>query len=217
MKRVIGILGGTFDPVHHGHLRSALDVMQAVGLDEVRFIPANRPPHRAQPMATAQQRLAMVRAAVADQQGFMVDDREIRRSGPSFTVETLTSLRADCPDCSLCLLVGDDAFAAFSTWHQWREIPKLAHLVIMRRAATDGPAEGEWDPDVQDYLRAPGSRPADSLRQYSGGCVLFHRVTQLEISATAIRNMLAAGESPRYLLPDSVLRIIRAESIYNSA
>ena len=118
----IGLFGGTFDPIHYGHLRTAFELWQALGLAEVRFMPTGSPPHRDQTHATAEHRLAMVRAAVAGQPAFVVDDREVRRSGVSYSVDTLTELRAEYPDRSLCLLLGMDAFLGLPNWHRWREL-----------------------------------------------------------------------------------------------
>ena len=202
---MIGILGGTFDPVHYGHLRTALEVKQALGLAEVRFIPLHHPPHREPPEGSPQQRLAMVQAATAGEPGFLVDERELRRDGHSYTVDTLLSLRRELGDLPLCLLMGSDAFGDFPDWHQPERILELAHLLIMQRP-------GEQPPEHYAE-QVVGS--ADPMRSGPGGLILFQAVTQLEISATAIRNMLHLGQSPRYLLPDPVLRIIRQQGLYS--
>ncbi|MCK5724204.1 MAG: nicotinate-nucleotide adenylyltransferase, partial [Gammaproteobacteria bacterium] len=138
---MIGILGGTFDPIHYGHLRTALDVQQCLSLDEVRFIPCGEPPHRDKPVAESLQRLAMVRAAIAGQKGFSVDDREIRREGPSYMVDTLTSLKHDFKTESLCLILGMDAFNGLEQWHQWQQIFELANIAVMKRPAETGQIE----------------------------------------------------------------------------
>ena len=135
----IGIFGGTFDPIHYGHLRTAFELLQALRLGELRFMPAGNPPHREQPMASAEQRVAMVRAATAGQPGFTVDDRETRREGPSYSVDTLAGLRAEHPTRPLCLIVGMDAFLGLPKWHQWQDILKLAHLVVAHRPGWRAP------------------------------------------------------------------------------
>ena len=122
--RLIGVLGGTFDPIHFGHLRPALEILQALELDEIRFVPCRIPAHRATPSITAEQRLALVRLATAGQPGFVADDRELRRAGPSYMVDTLTSLRAEVGDAPLCLILGTDAFRELLSWRRWRESPK---------------------------------------------------------------------------------------------
>ncbi len=138
----MGIFGGTFDPIHYAHLRTAFELQQALRLKEIRFLPAGNPPHRDQPMADAQLRLKMVQLATADQPGFVVDDREVRKEGPSYSVETLAELRHEYPDRSLCLIVGMDAFLSLPKWHQWRELLQLAHLVVAHRPGWRAPGMG---------------------------------------------------------------------------
>jgi nicotinate-nucleotide adenylyltransferase len=207
---MIGILGGTFDPVHYGHLRPALELLEELELEQLRLIPLAVAVHRAQPAATAQQRLAMLRAAAAEQRGFEVDPREVRRAGRSYTLETLGELRRELPDATLCLCVGGDAFNAFLTWHRPLEILELAHLVIMQRPATATPA----DPHLRALLQQRRCPSPRDLRRSPAGRILLQPVTQLDISATAIRALLAAGRSPRFLLPEPVLEIIEREGLY---
>jgi nicotinate-nucleotide adenylyltransferase len=138
----MGIFGGTFDPIHYAHLRTAFELQQALRLKEIRFLPAGNPPHRDQPLADAQLRLQMVQLATAGQAGFVVDDREVRKAGPSYSVETLAELRHEYPDRSLCLIVGMDAFLSLPKWHQWRELLLLAHLVVAHRPGWNGTARG---------------------------------------------------------------------------
>ncbi len=202
---MIGILGGTFDPVHYGHLRPALEVQQALGLEQLRLIPLRDPPHRPDPQTTAGQRLAMLRAAVKDQPGFQVDTRELEREGKSYSVLTLHSLRQELgPARPICLLLGSDAFRHFPDWHRPDEILELAHLVVMERP---GEAHQEHYPD--HHCADPGA-----LRRQAAGLILFQTVTQLGISSTRIRAMIAAGSSPRYLLPDPVLTLIERDGLY---
>ncbi|AGA89884.1 nicotinate/nicotinamide nucleotide adenylyltransferase [Thioflavicoccus mobilis 8321] len=208
---MIGILGGTFDPIHFGHLRPALEIAEALGLAELRLIPLNQAVHRPQPHATSHHRLAMVQAAIAGQPGFVADARELDRPGNSYSYDTLLSLRAELgPHRPLCLLLGSDAFAGFLTWHRPQEILDLAHLVVMTRPS---PAP-DWDTALEalhaerrvDDLAALAMRPA--------GRIYYQQVTQLEISATAIRARIAAGRSPRFLLPDAVIEIIEQAGLY---
>ncbi len=202
---MLGILGGTFDPIHHGHLRTALDVQQALDLEQVLLIPLGDPPHRERPDTTPQQRLAMVRAAVAGVPVFQVDERELNRDGLSYTLDTLLSLRRERgSDRPLCLLLGSDAFRGFPRWHQPAEILKLVHLVVMLRP-------GEPRPDLYPTRLTADPR---QLRATPGGRILFQQVTQLEISSTRIRELLRRGRDPRFLLPDPVLSIIRQQHLY---
>jgi nicotinate-nucleotide adenylyltransferase len=201
---MIGILGGSFDPIHYGHLRTALDVRQALGLEEIRLIPLRSPPHRGALATDPETRLAMVRAAVADDPAFRVDDRELKRAGKSYTLDTLLSLREEIPEAPICLLLGNDAFRGFPGWHRPQEILQQAHLVVMARP-------GEPVPTL--YPEHIATDPA-LLEQTLGGKILQQQVTQLEISATQIRAMLKEGRSPRYLLPEPVLEIIERQGLY---
>ena len=206
----IGLLGGTFDPIHHGHLRGALEVMQGLGLEEIRFIPLRQPPHRETPVVSVEQRLAMLRLAIQGQPGFRIEERELHREGPSYTFDTLSSLRAELGEMPLVLLVGADAFAGLPTWHRWRELIGLAHFVVMRRPGAGDRLEGET-------AKLLGTRVTDHpvvLGNSSAGHLYYQSITQLDISATAIRAMLARGESPRFLMPPKVWDHIRENGLY---
>ena len=207
---MIGILGGTFDPIHFGHLRTALDVLQAVGLEQVRFIPLYRAVHRDQPGTPPELRLRMVQTAIAGEPGFIADDRELRRAGDSYSVDTLTSLRRDFPSRPLCLLMGMDAFEGFADWRRPDEILQLAHVVVMHRPGSPGPE----NPRVQAMLRDHACDDPGRLRRQLAGLIHLQPVTQLQISSTAIRTAVSMGHSPRYLLPDGVLRMIEEHRLY---
>jgi nicotinate-nucleotide adenylyltransferase len=208
---MIGILGGTFDPVHYGHLRTALDVQQRLLLDEVRFIPCGEPPHRNKPIAEPLQRLAMVRAAIAGQEKFTVDDRELRRDGPSYMVDTLISLKHDFKTESLCLILGTDAFNGLEQWHEWQQIFELANIAVMRRPDVDGKA------NINKHLFSLIKHrllDVDALKKSQHGGVCFVPVTQLEISATAIRQQWQQNKDIQFFLPDAVLTLIQQQNIY---
>lgn len=209
---MIGIFGGTFDPVHFGHLRPALELQQSIGFDEVRLLPSHVPPHRSQPHATPQQRLAMLHAAVADDPAFTVDTREFEREGPSYTLDTLKLLRAEMAATSLSLLIGMDAFREFSSWHRWREILEYSHLVVMTRPGKEPPDQGE----LADFISLHRVVDAATLKSRASGLLLFHPVTQLEISGTQIRKLLASGKRADFLLPNSVLEVIYSEGLYGT-
>ncbi len=211
---MIGIFGGTFDPIHFGHLRSALEVREVLGLDEVRFIPCGLPPHRGTPQATASQRLAMVRAALAGEPGFLVDDRELRRVGPSYMVDTLASLRQDYGTRPLCLLLGMDAFLGLEGWHRWQTLSTLAHLVIMHRPGWDWAAERVSTALSRLVAERRSDDPQYLMRQPAGR-ICFQGVTPLDISSSRLRALCAAGSDPRYLLPDGVRRVIKQQHIYD--
>jgi len=200
----IGIFGGTFDPIHYGHLRSAFEMLQVLRLSEVRFFPSGDPPHRGSTYATAQLRLEMVRAATAGQPEFVVDDREMRRAGPSYTIDTLISLREEHPDASLGLIVGMDAFLGLTSWRRWDELLGLAHIVVAHRPGWRAPDIGA----LGEIIDRHGTHHIDDLHDNTHGQIHIHAVTQLEISSTEIRDIVAAGRDPRFLMPDVVRDII---------
>ncbi len=207
----MGIFGGTFDPIHYAHLRTAFELQQALRLKEIRFLPAGNPPHRDQPVADAQLRLKMVELATAGQAGFLVDDREVRKEGPSYSVETLGELRHEYPDRSLCLIVGMDAFLSLPKWHQWRELLQLAHLVVAHRPGWRAPGMGP----LGELLVDRGTGRIGDLHEQRAGCIYIHAVTQLEISSTEVRQLIAMGRDPRFLMPDSVRKLILDTHCYS--
>jgi nicotinate-nucleotide adenylyltransferase len=208
--RPIGIFGGTFDPIHYGHLRTAFELLQMLEFDEVRFIPCGDPPHRGVTFAPAMLRLDMVQLATRNEPGFVVDDRELQRKGPSYSIDTLESLREEFPDRSLCLITGMDAFLGLPTWHRWDEILDFAHIVVAHRPGWRAPGEGT----LGELLRERRTQQAADLREKLQGRVYIHAVTQLEIASTEIRNLVAQGYDPRYLMPDSVRAVIMESSCY---
>jgi nicotinate-nucleotide adenylyltransferase len=206
----IGVFGGTFDPVHYGHLRSAFEMLQVLRFDEVRFMPCGDPPHRGKTFATAEQRLRMVQVAIAGQAGFLSDDRELRRDGPSYTIDTLLSLRAEFPRRSLGLIVGMDAFLGLPKWHRWQEILGVAHIVVAHRPGWKAPDIGP----LGDLITEHGTHRVADLQSTLSGRIHIHAVTQLEISSTEIRDLVAAGRDPRFLMPDAVRDVIMTSKVY---
>jgi len=210
----IGILGGTFDPIHLAHLRLAEELADALALPQIRFIPASIPPHRATPRVTAAHRLHMTRLACAGNARFAVDERECQRSGPSYTVDTLLELRTELGEqVALCLLMGVDAFLGLTTWSRWERLFELAHLVVAHRPGFG--AELSAMPEaLARHFEARRASAASQLRQSPAGLVWLQPVTPLDISATAIRAAIREQRSPRYLIPDSVLDYIHRSSLY---
>jgi nicotinate-nucleotide adenylyltransferase len=214
---MIGVFGGTFDPIHFGHLRSALEVCESLNLKEIRFIPCRIPPHRGEPLADPMQRLAMVRAALAGQPNLILDDREIKRDGPSYMVDTLESLRSEITTEPLCLILGMDAFMGLSTWHRWQDLLTLAHLVVMHRAGKSmHDVNSQQAAQVTALLKSRQVKDAKLLQAKAAGSIFLHPISQLDISASKIRDMVAKGKNPRYLLPDVVLQMVKVQKIYKT-
>ncbi|HET7675273.1 MAG TPA: nicotinate-nucleotide adenylyltransferase [Gammaproteobacteria bacterium] len=210
MARAIGVFGGTFDPIHYGHLRPALDVAEALDLAEVRFIPSGHPPHRGRPVAPSALRLEMVKAAIADEPRFVLDEREIHSDAPSYSVTTLESLRRELPATPLALIVGMDAFLGLTGWHRWRELLDLAHLVVAHRPGWHLQAEGE----LSTLVASRQTHDPRSLQASPAGHIYLQAVTQLEISSTAIRALVAGSREVRYLMPDEVRKLIIESRCY---
>jgi nicotinate-nucleotide adenylyltransferase len=201
MSRPIAILGGTFDPVHNAHLRVAWEAAEALDAD-VRLMPANVPPHRAPPVASPMQRVALLRAALTGQSRLVLDERELRRDRPSYTIDTLREMRDEFgAQRPLILLIGADAFAGLPTWREWRALFDFAHLAVLTR-----PGHGAaLPPELETEIAPRRARDVARLRDLPCGGVLDLSVTPLEISASAVRALLAAGKEPRWLVPDLLL------------
>ncbi len=198
--RPLGIFGGTFDPIHLGHLSVAWEASELLDAD-VCLMPASVPPHRPPPVASAEQRVAMLRAALQGQSRLHLDTRELARSGASYTVDTLRELRAEHGPRPLILLIGADAFANLATWHRWRELFALAHLGVLSRPGVSAMLPAELEREVTGrWVREPAA-----LRDLPAGKVISLAVTPLEVSATRIRELLTAGRDPRFLLPAGLL------------
>jgi len=207
---MICILGGTFDPVHFGHLRPALDVQQALGIERVHLLPCRTPPHREMPWLSHEQRLALLRLAIEGEPGLAIDTRELRREGPSYMVDTLASLREELGERPLCLALGMDALAGLDSWHRWEEIPALCHLVVMQRPGNHWPQDGA----LARQLQAARVADVKDLAARPAGAVLGVPVTQMAVSSTRIRDLLRSGRSARYLMPEAVLERIMQENWY---
>ena len=208
MTKAVGILGGTFDPVHNGHLRSALECLQQFDFDHVRLIPSARPPHRTQPQATPEQRMMMLHLAIKNSQQFIVDDRELKREGASYTIDTLRSLKAESPETALYLILGTDAFNYLSTWHQWQQLLDFCHIIAMQRAGEPLVLSDEMTSWYQAHL----AKPED--KSLLAGRVWPVTLTQLAISATTIRSDIALGQPPAFLTPDPVVSFIEQLKLY---
>lgn len=210
--RRIGVLGGTFDPVHIGHLRSALEVAEVLALDELRLMPNARPPHRDTPQVSAEDRLAMVRCAVEGVPTLSVDARELQRDTPSYTIETLELMRAEmAASDQLFLLLGWDAFCGLPSWHRWEELLQHCHILVLQRPDAD-----VEPPDALRNLLAARSVSDPQALVGPAGHIAFVWQTPLAVSATQIRQLLASGKSVRFLVPDAVLAYIDAHNLYRA-
>ncbi len=213
--QALGLFGGTFDPVHFGHLRLATEVAEAFHLDQVLFLPAGLPYHRGRDAhASADERLTMLKLATQRDARFDVDDRELRREGPTYTFDTLTEIRRERgPEATLVFLLGSDAFGKIDTWHRWSELFDLAHFVVAVRAG-----DPEWE------SKGPGGFPRDAWprttlnqREMLGtpaGKVMTYVMTPIAISSTSIRTIAGEGGSIRYLTPDPVVEYVRTHRLY---
>jgi nicotinate-nucleotide adenylyltransferase len=214
-NKAIGILGGTFDPIHYGHLRLAEEMLELAGLQQIRFIPTGTPPHRTAPQVSAQHRSAMVQLAIADQPAFVLDEREVRRNALCYTVDTLRELRAELGAAQpLCLLMGGDAFLQLHTWHEWEQLFELAHIVVgYRPGFTIEERIHTALPELRrHYLQR--SCTVEALSQQPAGGIVELAIPKLEISATLIRSRVAENRSIRYLLPNAVADYIHQHHLY---
>jgi nicotinate-nucleotide adenylyltransferase len=208
----IGIFGGTFDPVHYGHLRAALEALERLQLADFRLLPAGTPPHRVNTFASAEHRLAMLNLARSAYADLQVDEREVRREGYSYMVDTLSEIREEEGPAPLLLLIGQDAANGLDQWHEWRRLFELAHIVVMRRPESKFVYSGVLFEEFQPRM----VEDPELLNNTSAGLVLQLAVTQLAISSTNIRRLVAAGKSPRFLLPDSVIAYVRKHGLYDA-
>lgn len=206
----IGIFGGTFDPVHYGHLRAATEAQELLPLDHFHLLPAGSPPHRSRTFASAEHRLAMLALATDGYPELVVDDREVRRGGESYMVDTLAEIRRETSGSPLVLMVGQDAVNKLDSWHQWRRLFDLAHLVVMRRPKS----RHEYSGALFEVLQPRLIDDPELLTRKPAGYVLPLEITQLEISSTGIRNLIASGRSPRFLLPEAVIGYIHDHGLY---
>lgn len=205
------IYGGTFDPVHHGHLRLAVEIRECLNISEVALVPCHIPPHRESPGASSDRRIELLRLAIEGEPGLVLDDRELRREGPSYTADTLRQLREEVgPDEPLAIVVGTDSFAGFDRWREWESIPELAHIIVVVRPGSDIP-RGSAAAELMTS-RAVGS--IEELHETPGGGILALEPPLIDISATGIRDRIIEGRSFRYLTPDSVWRTICQRGLY---
>jgi nicotinate-nucleotide adenylyltransferase len=210
--RMIGLLGGTFNPVHFGHLRMAQELAEVLQLDEVRFIPSATPPLKSLPSVSAEQRAHMVELAIADNPLFTLDTCEISRSGASYTIDTLIELRKQVGvETALVMFMGTDAFRQLDRWHRWQELLNYCHIALVQRPHSNGEALSK---PLEDYLSAHYSEHRHDLQHRASGCITMQPITALDISSTAIRAHIQQDLSLRYLMPDNVIDYLQKHKLY---
>lgn len=209
-RTTIGLFGGTFDPIHLGHLRVALELKQRLALDQMRMLPCHIPPHRQEPRASASDRLAMVQVAIGQCSQLQVDELELQNAKPSFSVHTLEILRDQLgSEVSLCLAIGMDSLASLNTWYRWRELLELAHIVVAARPGWQEPSGGE----MADYIGLHRGVAANLAKQ-SRGKIVIEELSLLPISSTEIRRIIGSGESAQFLVPDCIWSYIQDHQLY---
>lgn len=209
--KAIGVLGGTFDPIHMGHLRMALELYEGLDLACVHLVPCYLPVHRKIPSASATDRLAMVKCAIASEPALLADDREIKRGTPSYMIDTLIDFHSEMPNTPICLILGIDAFLGFTSWHRWKEILDHAHIIIAHRPQYQLPSTGI----IAELIKMRLQHEISFIHENLAGGIILRPITSLDISATDIRKQIAMGRNPRYLLPNSVLEYIKQHKIYS--
>ncbi len=210
----IGLLGGTFNPIHFGHLRMAQELAEALNLDEVRFIPSANPPHKKMPAASAEQRVQMTQLAIGDNPLFKIDTRELDRRGASYTIDTLISLRQEIGmHASICLIMGTDAFSKLNTWHRWQELLNFCHIILVKRS-TPTLMQTPLNEDLALFMRNHYTEHAQDLFAQAAGYIHMQAITELDISSTAIRAAFIQKTTPRYLMQDKVINYIKLHQLY---
>ena len=209
--QLIGLLGGTFNPIHNGHLRLAQELADALNFSEVRFIPSANPPHKTAPKISAQHRAAMVQLAITDHSLFKLDTRELDRAGASYTIDTLISLQEELGgSAALCLIMGSDAFAKLNTWHRWQVLIDYCHIILVQRPASA--TQPKLVEELTVLLHNHYTENISDLTTENTGYIHMQKITALDITSTNIREQLKAGHSPRYLMPDNVIAYIKDNS-----
>ena len=211
--KLIGLLGGTFNPIHFGHLRMAQELAEALNLAEIRFIPSANPPHKDEVSVSAEHRAAMVNIAIQNNPIFSLDECELKREGASYTIDTLIRLRESLGgETALCLIMGGDAFVKLDTWHRWQKLLDYAHILLVQRPS---PKPQEKLPaELETVLHDHYTEQHADLSKENAGFITMQTITAQEISATQIRSLLKNGQSARYLLPNEVIEYIQQHQLY---
>ena len=209
---MIGILGGTFNPIHNGHLHLAERLQQTLAFETVRFIPAAIPALKDMPKVSAEQRADMVKLAIVDHPTFEIDTRELERAGPSYTIDSLISLRKELGDkVSICWLIGFDAFARLNTWHRWNELLDHCHFVVVKRPHSE---DLTWNAEIESLVELHQTNNLNSLKNSGSGKILIQEIAALDISSTEIRKNIASKSNVSDVMPSSVINYIQQHRLY---
>ena len=210
---MIGILGGTFNPIHNGHLHLAERLQQTLGFEAIRFMPAALPALKDKPNVTAEQRAEMVKIAIANQPHFSLDTRELSRAGTSYTIDTLISLREELGDeVSICWLIGFDAFANLDAWHRWQELLNKAHLIVVKRPHSSDLSN--LNAEVKTLLKKHETENVEEVKKQAYGKILIQEIAALDISSTKIREKIAQDKDVRSMVPEALLSYIQQHQLY---
>ncbi len=212
-RQPLAIFGGTFDPVHYGHLRCADDARRQLGLKTLYLLPSGSPPHRVTPVATSQQRLEMLKLAVPGYPGLEIDERELHRDGPSYMVDTLQSLRSEFPDRPLLMLIGQDVANHLHRWHRWQDLFGLTHIVIMTRPG----GRAEYDVKMAAQVQRRSKPDLQELSRSNAGTVVALEVPAIDISATTVKRLIDQQRSTKTFLPLAVREYIQTHHLYGAA
>ena len=209
---MLGILGGTFNPIHNGHLHLAERLQQTLGFEAVRFMPAAIPALKDVPSVSAEQRADMVKLAIFDYPTFEIDTRELERAGPSYSIDSLISLRKELGDkVSICWLIGSDAFARLNTWHRWNELLDHCHFVVVKRPHSE---QLNWNAEVESLLESHETSEVETIKNSASGKILIQEIEALDISSTQIRQHIASKENVGNLMPSNVINYIQKYHLY---
>jgi nicotinate-nucleotide adenylyltransferase len=209
---MLGILGGTFNPIHNGHLHLAERLQQTLGFEAVRFMPAAIPALKDVPSVSAEQRADMVKLAIINHPTFEIDTRELERAGPSYTIDSLISLRKELGDeVSICWLIGSDAFAKLNTWHRWSELLNYCHFLVVKRPHSE---QLNWNAEVESLLESHETSEVETIKNSASGKILIQEIEALDISSTQIRQHIASKEDVHNLIPSNVINYIQKYHLY---
>lgn len=203
MQQPIGILGGTFDPIHLGHLHLAVAVQKQLDLAKIKIIPCYQSPTRPTPIASVLNRVVMIQLAIAKHPHLELDEREIKQPKKSYTIETLQALRRELPDTPLCLIIGTDAFIHLSEWREWKKFTEFAHLIVVKRPNT-----------ILNYV--PTNPPLNNIHHHLGGSTFIIEINALDISSTMIRSLIAQNKNIGKLVPQLVCDYIQQHELYRN-